>query len=67
MTNNRREWDSVKEAGTATDAAAQTVRIICGVPSRAMIPNDAVALERWQHLLSRYEQYKTDQQYGDRR
>lgn len=66
------DWYAAETGDIPTEVAAWVVRKICGIPSRARLdpkhPDfDIVALERWKTLLARYEQYKTDQQYGDRR
>lgn len=50
-----------------SDWAAAGVRKICGVSSRGDIGSDPVALERWQNLESRYQQFLTDQQYAESR
>lgn len=50
---------------TQEEIAAKGVRKFCGVKSRADIPNNPTALERWQTLLTRFEQWKLDNAYGE--
>lgn len=46
--------------------AARCVRYLCGVPSRANINEEnVVALERWQTLEKRYQDWLADRQYKD--
>lgn len=40
------------------------VRFICGVQSRAHIPDNPTALERWQHLEGRFQNWRADKQYA---
>ena len=51
--------------GNPADCAAHIVRKLCGVKSRADIPSNPAALERWQTLESRYQTRLLENTYAD--
>ena len=46
-----REWDTVADGAVdATDHAARTIRLVCGVASRAQLDHDEAAAERFHKI-----------------